>query len=282
MLSKRIVTILPDLTFEESIEITKLQSIAGILPNEVSLVKKRPFRSPHHTLSKVSLMGGGRIPKPGEITLAHYGVLFMDEFPEFSRSTLEALRGPLEDKEITISRINSTITYPCNFIFIATMNPCPCGYLNDERKECVCTPNQIANYRNKISGPILDRIDMHIEVARVEYKKLKEKEFIENSKTIRERVNCARKIQAERYKDEKILSNAELTSMMIDKYCVLEDDAKILLEKSFEIYNYSARSYSKILKMARTIADLDFSENIKLEHVAEAIQYRVLDRGDSN
>lgn len=282
MLSKRIVTILPDLTFEESLEITKLQSIAGILPNEISLVKKRPFRSPHHTLSKVSLMGGGRIPKPGEITLAHYGVLFMDEFPEFSRSTLEALRGPLEDKEVTISRINSTITYPCNFIFIATMNPCPCGYLNDERKECVCTPNQITNYRNKISGPILDRIDMHVEVARVEYKKLKEKEFIENSKTIRERVNSARKIQIERYRKEKIFSNSELTPTMIDKYCVLENDAKILLEKSFETYNYSARSYSKILKMARTIADLDFSENIKLEHVAEAIQYRVLDRGELN
>lgn len=206
----------------------------------------------------------------------------MDELPEFSRASLEALRSPLEDKSVSISRVNCRVTYPCNFIFVATMNPCPCGYLNDSKKECVCTPNQISNYRNKISGPILDRIDMHIEVTRVEYKKLNEKSEAENSETIRERVNKARMIQIERYKNEKIFSNSELTPAMIDKYCVLEDDAKLLLENAFETYNYSARSYSKILKLARTIADLEASEIIKMEHISEAIQYRVLDRGGIN
>lgn len=282
MLSERLLTILPELTFNEALEITKLQSVAGILPDDVSLVTKRPFRSPHHKASIISLLGGGQNPKPGEISLAHYGVLFLDELPEFSRSALESLRGPLEDAQITISRTNSTVTYPCNFIFMASMNPCPCGHLNDKKKACVCTPTQISNYKNKISGPILDRIDLHVEVERVDYKKLQSDEHLESSEQIRERVNRARKIQLERYESEGIISNSELSSVQIEKYCKLNDETKIFLENAFNVYGYSARTYSRILKIARTIADLEEKENIELQHVAEAIQYRTLDRSNAN
>lgn len=282
MLSQRLLTILPELTFNEALEITKLQSVAGILPDDVALVTKRPFRSPHHKASIISLLGGGQNPKPGEISLAHYGVLFLDELPEFSRSALESLRGPLEDAQITISRTNSTVTYPCNFIFMASMNPCPCGHLNDKKKACVCTPTQISNYKNKISGPILDRIDLHVEVERVDYKKLQSDEHLESSEQIRERVNRARKIQLERYESEGIISNSELSSVQIEKYCKLNDETKIFLENAFNVYGYSARTYSRILKIARTIADLEEKENIELQHVAEAIQYRTLDRSNAN
>ncbi len=282
MLSQRLLTILPELTFNEALEITKLQSVAGILPDDVALVTKRPFRSPHHKASIISLLGGGQNPKPGEISLAHYGVLFLDELPEFSRSALESLRGPLEDAKITISRTNSTVTYPCNFIFMSSMNPCPCGHLNDKKKACVCTPTQISNYKNKISGPILDRIDLHVEVERVDYKKLQSDERLESSEQIRERVNRARKIQLERYKNEGIISNSELSSVQIEKYCKLDNETKIFLENAFNVYGYSARTYSRILKIARTIADLEEKENIELHHVAEAIQYRTLDRSNAN
>lgn len=282
MLSQRLPTILPDLTFDEALEITKIQSVAGVLLDDVALVTERPFRAPHHKASTVSLLGGGQNPKPGEITLAHYGVLFLDELPEFPRSALESLRGPLEDSKITISRTNLTVTYPSNFIFIASMNPCPCGYLNDKKKRCVCTPTQISNYKNKISGPILDRIDLHVEVERVGYKKLQSNEKLESSETIRKRVNRARKVQLERYKKEGIISNAELSSVQIKKFCKLDNETKIFLENAFNVYGYSARTYSRILKIARTIADLDEKENIELSHVAEAIQYRTLDRSNEN
>ena len=282
MLSQRLPTILPELTFNEALEITKIQSVAGVLPEDVSLVTTRPFRSPHHKASLVSLLGGGQNPKPGEISLAHYGVLFFDELPEFSRGALESLRGPLEDRKITISRTNSTITYPCNFIFVGSMNPCPCGYLHDKKKTCVCTPTQIANYKNKISGPILDRIDLHVQVERVEYKKLQSEEKMETSESIRERVNRARVIQLERYKKENIISNSELSSVQIKKFCKLDGETKKFLENAFNVFGYSARTYSRILKIARTIADLEGTENIELPHVAEAIQYRTLDRSNEN
>ena len=282
MLSERLHTILPELTFEESLEITKIQSVAGILPDDVSLVRNRPYRSPHHKASLVSLIGGGQNPKPGEISLAHCGVLFFDELPEFPRASLESLRGPLEDSKITISRTNSTVTYPCDFIFIASMNPCPCGYLNDKKKTCVCTPTQISNYQNKISGPILDRIDLHVEVERVDYKKLQSKEKPETSEEIRKRVNSARNVQIKRYEKEGIISNSQLSAAQIEKYCKLDEETKIFLENAFNIYGYSARTYSRILKIARTIADLDKKENIELTHVAEAIQYRTLDRSNAN
>ena len=282
MLSERLHTILPELTFEESLEITKIQSVAGILPDDVSLVRNRPYRSPHHKASLVSLIGGGQNPKPGEISLAHCGVLFFDELPEFPRASLESLRGPLEDSKITISRTNSTVTYPCDFIFIASMNPCPCGYLNDKKKTCVCTPTQISNYQNKISGPILDRIDLHVEVERVDYKKLQSKEKPETSEEIRKRVNSARNVQIKRYEKEGIISNSQLSAAQIEKYCKLDEETKIFLENAFNVYGYSARTYSRILKIARTIADLDKKENIELTHVAEAIQYRTLDRSNAN
>lgn len=282
MLSERLHTILPELTFEESLEITKIQSVAGILPDDVSLVRNRPYRSPHHKASLVSLIGGGQNPKPGEISLAHCGVLFFDELPEFPRASLESLRGPLEDSKITISRTNSTVTYPCDFIFIASMNPCPCGYLNDKKKTCVCTPTQISNYQNKISGPILDRIDLHVEVERVDYKKLQSKEKPETSEEIRKRVNSARNVQIKRYEKEGIISNSQLSAAQIEKYCKLDEETKIFLENAFNVYGYSARTYSRILKIARTIADLDKKENVELTHVAEAIQYRTLDRSNAN
>ncbi len=218
------------------------------------------------------------IQNPGEVSLAHYGVLFLDELPEFSRDALESLRGPIEDGVITISRASSTVSYPCNFIFVASMNPCPCGYHNDTKKECTCTETQIANYMNKVSGPILDRIDMHVEVSRVEYKDFTKLAEEEPSVNIRKRVNAARKIQLKRYQQENIFSNTEIKASQIQKYCKLQDDAKEMLEKAFNLYGYSARTYSRILKIARTIADLDGSEDILLMHVAEAIQYRLLDR----
>ena len=276
MMAKRLPTILPDLTFDESLEVTKIHSIAGKLENNV-LINQRPFRSPHHTISANGLIGGGKIPKPGEISLSHYGVLFLDELLEFNRNTLEVLRGPLEDKAVTISRVGASLTYPCNFMLVASMNPCPCGYLGSKEKECSCTQKQKENYRAKLSGPLLDRFDIHIQVASVDYKKLESKKG-ENSETIRKRVNIARNIQLERYKEFGIFSNADLTPKLIEKYCAIKEDANEILNKSFEKLHLSARAYSKILKVARTIADLDGVENIEKEHLIEAIQYRSLDR----
>ena len=278
MLARRLPSILPDLNFNEALEITKIYSIVGLTSKETPLILKRPFRSPHHTITSVSLVGGGKNPKPGEISLAHYGVLFLDELPEFNKNTLEVLRGPLEDRTVTISRLNASITYPCNFMLIASMNPCPCGYFGSKDKECCCRPDQIKKYRNKISGPLLDRIDLHIEVNSVKYNKLQNDKPEENSETIRKRVNKARRIQIERYKKYNIYSNSELTPKLIEKYCKLDTSCKHLLEMSFEKLGLSARAYSRILKVARTIADLQESKEINQTHLAEAIQYRSLDK----
>lgn len=276
MLAKRIPTILPNLTFEEALEITKIHSISGNLEGQ-SLVNKRPFRSPHYTVSSTSLIGGGRIPKPGEISLAHYGVLFLDELPEFEKNVLEELRGPIEDREVTISRVVSTVTYPSNFMLIASMNPCECGYYGSGIKQCTCSRKSVKKYLSKVSGPMLDRIDLHIEVQPVEYEKLDANIRRETSNEIKERVDKARKIQVERYMELKIYSNAELNHAEIEKFCALDEKGKKVLEEAFNKFGLSVRAHDKILKIARTIADLDNSYNIKYNHIAEAIQYRSLD-----
>lgn len=277
MMAKRLPTILPSLTFDECIEITKIYSVAGLLKNKNSLIRKRPFRSPHHTVSSSALTGGGRIPKPGEISLAHNGVLFLDELPEFPRNVLEVMRQPLEDGVVTISRVNGQITYPANFMLIASMNPCPCGYLGDGDK-CRCTRGEIAKYNSKISGPLLDRIDIFAETPAVRYEDLNGKGNGESSAQIRKRVIRAHDIQLKRYKDEGIYFNSQLSSALIEKYCVLGDEERTLLKDAFDRLNLSARAYHKILKVARTIADLDGEENINSRHIAEAVQYRTLDR----
>lgn len=278
MMARRIPSILPDLTFEEALETTKIHSIAGILSRDIPLITKRPFRAPHHTISSTSLVGGGKIPKPGEISLAHNGVLFLDELPEFNKNTLEVLRGPLEDGIISISRVNASLTYPCNFMFVASMNPCPCGYFGSKEKECTCSPKAIEKYMGKISGPLLDRIDIQIEVSPVKYQKLQNETEVETSETIKKRVNKARKIQQERYKENGIYSNAELTPKLVNKYCKLDKESKMILQSAFERLGLSARAHGRILKVARTIADLEEAENINSNHIAEAIQYRSLDK----
>ena len=278
MLARRIPTILPDLTFEESLEITKIHSIAGLLSKDTPILLERPFRSPHHTVTVNSLVGGGKIPKPGEISLAHFGVLFLDELPEFNKNTLEVLRGPLEDREVTISRVNASLTYPCNFMFVASMNPCPCGFYGSKEKECTCTPEAISRYMSKISGPLLDRIDIQVEVTPVKYQKLESSDRVETSEEIKERVDRARKIQLERYKEHGIFSNSELTPHLSNIYCKLDLKSKEIVQNASERLGLSARGYGRILKVARTIADLDVKENIEAKHIAEAIQYRNLDR----
>lgn len=278
MLAKRLPTILPNLTFDEALEITKIHSIAGKIGSNSSIITTRPFRSPHHTSSSASMIGGGRTPKPGEISLAHYGILFLDELPEFKRNTLEELRGPLEDGNITISRVVNTLTYPSKFMLIASMNPCPCGYYGSSEKECTCTPTMINRYLHKVSGPLLDRIDIHIEVEPVKYQELDINIKGETSEEIKKRVNTAREIQLERYKDLNIYSNSELDSSLIEKYCKLDSKGKQILESAFNKLGLSARAYTKILKVARTIADLDKSANIEYKHIAEALQYRSLDK----
>ena len=278
MMARRIPSILPDLSFEESLETTKIHSVAGILTKEIPLITNRPFRSPHHTISTTSLVGGGRIPKPGEISLSHNGVLFLDELPEFNKNTLEVMRGPLEDGNVTISRVNATLTYPCNFMLVASMNPCPCGFYGSKEKECSCMPQAISKYLARISGPLLDRIDIQVEVSPVKYKYLNYENKEETSSQIKERVNNARKIQLERYKKEGIYSNSQLTPKMLSKYCALGKEEKTLLEQAFNSLGLSARAHGRILKVARTIADLDSKENIEVAHIAEAIQYRSLDK----
>ncbi len=238
--------------------------------NRNGIMKHRPFRSPHHTVSQIGLIGGGRIPKPGEISLAHNGVLFLDELPEFNKNTLEVLRGPLEDKQVSISRLYGTLTYPCNFMLIASMNPCPCGYYGSKDKNCNCTETQIKRYKSKISGPLLDRIDIQVSVSNVKYDAFESKGGT-SSKVIKERVNKARNIQVERYKKFNIYSNSELSQKLIKVFCILDIEGKQILEKYFEKLKLSARAYSRILKVARTIADLDESENIKQNHILEAI-----------
>ena len=278
MMVRRIPSILPDLTFEEALEITKIHSIAGLLSKDVPILLARPFRSPHHTVTINSLIGGGKIPKPGEISLAHYGVLFLDELPEFNKNTLEVLRGPLEDREVTISRVNASLTYPCNFMFVASMNPCPCGFYGSHDKECTCTQEAISRYMGRISGPLLDRIDIQIEVTPVKYQKLESNEKIETSEEIKERVDKARKIQLERYKKHGIFSNSELTPHLSNIYCKLDLKSKEIVQNAFERLGLSARAYGRILKVARTIADLDEKEDIDARNILEAIQYRSLDR----
>lgn len=278
MLARRIPSILPDLTFEEALEITKIHSIAGLLSKDIPLLLTRPFRSPHHTVTTNSLIGGGKIPKPGEISLAHYGVLFLDELPEFNKSTLEVLRGPLEDRQVTISRVNASLTYPCNFMFVASMNPCPCGFYGSPDKECTCSPEAISRYMGKISGPLLDRIDIQVEVTPVKYQKLESDDRVESSEEIKKRVDKARKIQLERYESHGIFANSELTPALSNIYCKLDLKSKEIVQNAFERLGLSARGYGRILKVSRTIADLEGTENIEAKHIAEAIQYRSLDR----
>ena len=278
MMARRIPSILPNLSFEEALETTKIHSVAGVLPKNTPLITIRPYRAPHHTISPVSLVGGGKIPKPGEISLAHNGVLFLDELPEFNKSTLEVLRGPLEDGIVTISRINATLSYPCNFMLVASMNPCPCGFYGSKEKACTCSPQAIQKYMGKISGPLLDRIDIQVEVTPVKYEKLQGTEKIETSAKIKERVNKARVIQQNRYKELEIHSNSQLTPNLIKKYCKLGEKEKQILKKAFETLGLSARAHDRILKVARTIADLDEKENIETSHITEAIQYRNLDK----
>lgn len=278
MMARRIPSILPNLSFEEALETTKIHSVAGVLSKNTPLITVRPYRAPHHTISPVSLVGGGKIPKPGEISLAHNGVLFLDELPEFNKNTLEVLRGPLEDRVVTISRINAILSYPCNFMLVASMNPCPCGFYGSKEKECTCTPQAIQKYMGKISGPLLDRIDIQVEVTPVKYEKLQGNEKIETSAKIKERVDKARKIQQNRYKELEIHSNSQLTPTLIEKYCKLGEKEKQILKKAFDTLGLSARAHDRILKVARTIADLDEKENIEISHITEAIQYRNLDK----
>jgi magnesium chelatase family protein len=278
MIAQRMPTILPDMSFEESLEVTKIHSIAGLIPQNTSLITTRPFRNPHHTISFASLVGGGKIPKPGEISLAHFGVLFLDELPEFKKDVLEVMRQPLEDGQVTISRVNATLTYPCSSMLIASMNPCKCGFYGDPTRECTCTPFQIQQYLSKISGPLLDRIDIHVEVAPVKYTNLASSQQPETSNMIKKRVDKARKIQLERYKNHKIFSNSQLTPSLINEFCKLGDKEQKMLKLAFDRLRLSARAHSRILKVARTIADLDNSNNIQSHHLAEAIQYRSLDR----
>ncbi len=279
MLAKRLPGILPPLTLHEALETTKIHSVAGKIGKETSLMVTRPFISPHHTISDVALVGGGTYPQPGAISLAHNGVLFLDELPEFKRTVLEVMRQPLEDRKITISRAKFTVEYPASFMMVSSMNPCPCGYYNHPEKECVCTTGMVQKYLNKISGPLLDRIDIHIEVVPVPFNKLSEMQPSETSETIRQRVIAAREIQSERFEDSpEVHSNAQMSSKQIRTYCQIDEAGQALLKNAMERLGLSARAYDRILKVSRTIADLAGTENIKTEHLAEAIQYRSLDR----
>ena len=278
MLAKRLPTILPEMTFEESIETTKIHSIAGILDKNDPFVRNRPFRSPHHTVSVAGITGGGTVPHPGEISLAHNGVLFLDELPEFRRDVMEALRQPLEDGKVTISRVAGTLTYPSRVMLVAAMNPCPCGFFGHPTHECICQPTAVRKYLNRISGPMLDRIDLHVEVPPVDYSDLSSAAPGESSAEIQKRVNRARRLQIERYAGTGITCNAHLTSSMLKKYCVMDDEAQKYLKLSFERLGMSARTYDRILKVARTIADLSNEEIIKKEHIFSAISFRTLDK----
>ncbi len=279
MLAKRIPTILPEMTFDEIIETTKIYSIMGTISKEDPLITQRPFRSPHHTISPSGISGGGSIPKPGELSMAHNGVLFLDELPEFPKNTLEALRQPIEDCQVTISRVKGTITYPCTVMLVVAMNPCPCGYFGHPIKICTCSEHTISKYLSKISGPLLDRIDIHIEVPPVDFESICcVNTSEETSESVRKRVNKAREIQNMRYKDFKINFNSKAPLNVIEKFSNLTDSAKNILKRAFETLNLSARAYDKILKISRTIADIELSETVQVSHVSEAIQYRSLDR----
>ena len=276
MAARRLPTILPKLSFEEAIEVTKIYSVSGLLQSN-SLIKERPFRAPHHTASAISLIGGGRIPKPGEVSLANNGVLFLDELPEFSKNVLEVLRQPLEDGIVTISRANASLSYPAKFMLVASMNPCPCGYFGDPLHECTCSQASIDRYLGKISNPLLDRIDIHIEVSPVEYNDLKGDREEESSLIIRERVKRARDIQINRYRNQRIFNNSQIPNKDIKKYCKLTNSSENIMNQAFKKYKFSGRTYNKLLKVSRTIADLDGEEVIQDKHILEAIRYRTLD-----
>ena len=278
MLARRLYTILPELDFQESLETSKVYSVMGLMPEDCGLIRARPFRYPHHTISDAGLIGGGQNPKPGEVSLAHNGVLFLDEVPEFKKNVLEVLRQPIEDGFVTIARANSTVTYPANFMLVAAMNPCPCGFFGDPKRECNCSYPQIQRYRSKISGPLLDRIDIHMEVPAVDYKELSAKEAGKSSAEILKRVKRAREIQAERFQRMKIHTNADMSSRQIRRFCEVDAESDSLLERAMEKLGLSARAHSRILKIARTIADLEEKEEIRADYIAEAIQYRSLDR----
>jgi magnesium chelatase family protein len=279
MLAKRLPTILPPLTLHEALETTKIHSVAGKLPENATLISKRPFRSPHHTVSDAALVGGGGVPQPGEISLAHNGVLFLDELPEFKRTVLEVMRQPMEERKVTISRAKVALDFPASFMLIASMNPCPCGFYNHPEKECTCPPGAVQKYLNKISGPLLDRIDLHVEVTPVPFSELSGKKTEEGSASIRERVIQAREIQAKRYQlHPGVYANAQMSSKQLKDICVIDNVGANLLKAAMDKLNLSARAYDRILKVSRTIADLAGSDNIKPEHLAEAIQYRSLDR----
>ena len=279
MLAKRLPTILPQMTFEEALETTRIHSVAGLLRDGQPLLATRPYRAPHHTISDVALIGGGQVPKPGEVSLAHHGVLFLDETPEFKRNVLEVLRQPIENGEVTVSRAVASITYPASFMLVSAMNPCPCGCLDDPKHACTCSPGQIQRYRRKMSGPLLDRIDIHVEVPAVPYKELSTDYAGETSEKIRARVVQTRNIQLDRFKSEKLYSNGQMKTRHIKKYCKLGTDAVNLLETAMQKLGLSARAYSRILKLSRTIADMEQTESISASHISEAIQYRSLDRG---
>lgn len=278
MLAKCVPTIMPEMTFEEAIEVTKIHSVAGILDSSVGIVTTRPFRTPHHTTTVPALVGGGAKAKPGEVSLANHGVLFLDEMPEYSRHALETLRQPLEDRRVTVSRVQQTTEYPANFMLIASMNPCPCGNYGSKNQICRCTPSQIHNYVSKLSGPLMDRIDLQIEVDNISYDELRTKQEGETSAEIKKRINRVRALQRERFAKDGISTNAEMGSRELAKYCQIDENCERLLKKAFEKLNLSARGTTRILKVARTIADIEGSENITPAHIAEAIQYRGLDR----
>ncbi len=277
MLARALPTILPDLSFEEALEVTKIHSVAGVLRQD-GIVLERPFRSPHHSASTAALTGGGVRARPGEVSLAHGGVLFLDELPEFRRETLEALRQPLEDGVVSVARVNAKVEYPARFMLVASMNPCPCGNYGDPKRTCTCTPHQIARYLSRISGPLLDRIDLHIEVSRPRYEQLRSKTQGESSAAVRKRVNAAREVQRERFLGSGIFSNGQLSGALFEQACALDEKTSALLQAAFTALHMSARSYKRILMVARTIADLAGEEKIREEHVAEAIQYRTMDR----
>lgn len=274
MLAKCIPTIMPDMTFSEALESTKIHSVAGVLKDSDGIIYARPFRSPHHTASTVALAGGGAHVKPGEISLAHNGVLFLDEMPEYSRSTLEVLRQPLEDGQITVSRASGSVSYPANFILCGSMNPCPCGNYGSAEKVCTCSPSQIAKYKAKLSGPLLDRIDIQVQVDEVKYAELTEEQISESSKDVRRRVNRTRRIQEERFKNDKILTNSDMGAKHISKYCKLSKDCEDILKNAYESLHLSPRARSRIIKVARTIADMELFDDIKPQHILEAISYR--------
>ena len=274
LIARAMTSILPSMSLDESLEVTRIYSITDQLPAETPLIRTRPFRAPHHTISHAGLVGGGRVPRPGEISLAHRGVLFLDELPEFGKRILEVLRQPLEDKVVTISRAQGSFTFPANFMLVGAMNPCPCGYFGDTMRQCTCAPAAISSYQKRISGPLLDRIDIHLQVPRVDYQKLSEKRAGEGSETIRERVETARQIQFKRFKGTRLVSNADMTPKEIRQYCPLDEAGEALMKTAMRQLRLTARGYHRVLKLSRTIADLAASDVIKTEHLAEALQYR--------